>query len=328
MEKNIYIAACDKSGGIYHYKLKDEKLSFVKKYDVDRPMWLTVDRDRMYVLLRELTDDLNSGVTAFDILPDGSLSEPASPVLSGGRCACHSCVSGDRLYVVNYLSGSICAFDKNDLSKGIIAEDIHSGKGVHPTRQEAPHTHFTRETPDGKYIFCVDLGVDTIFVYDKDLNRVGEGKVPAGEGCRHLEYSKDGKFVYCANELGSSVSVFSYEDGKLGLIDTFAALPSDFDGQNTAAAIRVSDDGRTLYVSNRGHDSVCAFDITDGGRRLSAPVWTKVGGVSPRDINFVDGLMFSANEKSAVTVFRADKKRLTKLGVSLEMTGALCVVVR
>lgn len=328
MKKNVYIAACDANGGIYHYTLEDGKLSFVRKYDVDRPMWLTIDGNRMFVLLRELTGNLNSGVMAFDILSDGSLANPTAPVLSGGRCACHSCVSGDRLYVVNYLSGNICAFDKNNLGKGIIAEDMHTGHGVHPKRQEAPHTHFTRETPDGKYVFCVDLGLDTIFVYDKNLKKVGEGKVPAGEGCRHLDYSPDGRYVYCANELGSSVSVFAYEDGKLDLVDTFAALPAGFDGQNTAAAIRVSADGKTLYVSHRGDDSVCAFDITDGGKRLANPVWTKVGGVSPRDINFTDGFMFSANEKSAVTVFRADGKKLEKLGWSLDMPGALCVAVK
>ena len=176
MKKNVYIAACDANGGIYHYTLEDGKLSFVRKYDVDRPMWLTIDGNRMFVLLRELTDNLNSGVMAFDILSDGSLANPTAPVLSGGRCACHSCVSGDRLYVVNYLSGNICAFDKNNLGKGIIAEDTHTGHGVHPKRQEAPHTHFTRETPDGKYVFCVDLGLDTIFVYDKDLKRSARAK--------------------------------------------------------------------------------------------------------------------------------------------------------
>ena len=105
MRKNVYIAACDANGGIYHYTLEDGKLSFVRKYDVDRPMWLTIDGNRMFVLLRELTGNLNSGVMAFDILSDGSLANPTAPVFSGGRCACHSCASGDRLYVVNYISG-------------------------------------------------------------------------------------------------------------------------------------------------------------------------------------------------------------------------------
>ena len=88
MKKNVYIAACDANGGIYHYTLEDGKLSFVRKYDVDRPMWLTIDGNRMFVLLRELTGNLNSGVMAFDILSDGSLANPTAPVLSGGQAVC------------------------------------------------------------------------------------------------------------------------------------------------------------------------------------------------------------------------------------------------
>ena len=327
--KDLYFAACDRDGGIYHYKLDGGALTFVRRYDVDRPMWLTISGSRMYVLLRELTENLNSGVMSFDILPDGSLVDPSEPVLSGGRCACHSCVHDGRLYLVNYLSGNVCAFDADNLSRGVIAEDLHDGKGLHPTRQEAAHTHFVRETPDGKYLFCVDLGVDTIFTYDKDLHVLAEAKVPDGEGCRHLEYSPDGKYVYCANELGSSVTIFSYSDGKLSRLETYPALPSDFDGQNTAAAVRISADGKYLYVSNRGHDSVCAFDVTDGGKRLGDPLWTKVGGVSPRDINLAGGYLFAANEKSrGVTIFSVDGKDLKKLDTVLSMKGALCTAVR
>ncbi len=322
---DIYIAACDKAGGIYHFKL-DSTLSFVKKYDVDRPMWLTIDGDSMYILLRELSDNLNSGVTKCRINSDGSLSDFEEPIFSEGRCACHASVSVDKLYLVNYLSGNVLAYDKMCLSKKSVASDLHVGKGIHPTRQEAAHTHFVRESPDGNYIFCVDLGVDKIFIYDHDLKKVGEASVPSGEGCRHLDYSPDGRYVYCANELGSSVSVFEYEKDALNLLETYKALPDDFEGQSTAAAIRVSPDGKFLYVSHRGHDSICAFDIIDG-KKLVDPKWTKVAGVSPRDFNFAGNYIFCANEKSAVTVFKASGKELEKLDIELEMPGALCVAV-
>lgn len=323
---DIYIAACDPAGGIYHYRLENG-LRFVEKYDVDRPMWITIDGDFLYILLRELTDNLNSGVTRCKIAPDGSLYDFETPVMSEGRCACHASVSDGKLYLVNYLSGNVLAFDKMCLSRGSVCGDLHDGRGVHPTRQEAAHTHFVRESPDGKYIFCVDLGVDKIIIYDHELNKISEASVPAGEGCRHLDYSPDGKFVYCANELGSSVSVFGYENGRLSLIDTYKALPEDFKGQSTAAAIRVSPDGKFLYVSHRGHDSICVFDIVDGGR-LASPEWTKIAGSSPRDFNFAGNYMFCANEKSNVTVFKVDGKSFEKLDDELEMPGALCVAVR
>ena len=169
--------------------------------------------------------------------------------------------------------------------------------------------------------------MDKIIVYDHELHRISEASVPAGEGCRHLDYSPDGKFVYCANELGSSVSVFAYENGLLKLLDTYKALPEGFNGQNTAAAIRVSPDGKILYVSHRGHDSVCAFDIV-GGCRLENPEWTKIAGSSPRDFNFAGNYMFCANEKPKVTIFKVDGKRLEKLDDELDIPGALCVAVR
>lgn len=322
-ERNIYFAACTPDGGVYHYRLSGGRLDFVKKYPLDRPMYLCPDGDKLWILLREpFEGSTDSGLICADIAADGSLSGFTAPITTKGRCACHLSVSDGKIYAVNYLSGNVVA-----MAPGVVAEDMHEGRGPHPTRQEAPHTHFVRESPDGKYIFAVDLGVDKIYVYDKALKVVGTASVPAGEGCRHLDYSPDGKYVYCANELGSSVTVFAYNDGSLQPLGTYAALPSDFDGESTVAAIRVSEDGKILYVSHRGHDSVCAFDIV--GERLANPVWTKIAGISPRDFMIIDGLMFVTNEKTDnVTIFAVDGKRLGKLDCELPMPNPLCVVYR
>lgn len=324
---DIYIAGCDSLGGIYHYKL-DDSLKFVKKYEIDRPMWIAIDEDKKHlcILLRELTEGLHSGISRCRIEPDGSLSNFETPILSGGRCACHATVADGKLYLVNYLSGNVAYFDKSDISHGAVKIVTHLGKGLHPTRQDSPHTHFVRESLDGKYIFCVDLGVDKIFIYDHKLNEIGYAEVPAGEGCRHLDYSPDGRYVYCANELGSAVSVFEYENGRLNRLETFKTLPDDFCRQSTVAAIRVSRDGKYLFVSNRGHDSICTFDIVNG-KNLQSPIWTKTGGRSPRDFNFAGNYIFCANEGSGVTVFKADGKMLKKLDLELDIPGALCVAV-
>ncbi len=320
---NVYFAACAKNGGVWHYVQNENgTLTFVKKYPLDRPMFLAVDGGKMYVLLREMEEGTyRSGMMTFDIAADGSLSNPSPVILSEGKCACHISLSGGKAYAVNYLSGSVVRFGES----AVDASDRHEGRGPHPTRQEGPHTHFVRETPDGKYLFCVDLGLDTVYVYDKELNVVSTAQVPAGAGCRHLDYSPDGKFVYCANELGSSVTVFAYADGKLTALDTYPALPADFTEQSTAAAIRVSEDGKVVYVSHRGHDSICAFRVTDGGAKLASPVWTKVNGVSPRDFLIVNGMLYATNEKTDnVTVFKVDGQTLTATGEALSMPAPLC----
>ncbi len=324
---DLYLAACAKpevGGGIYHYSLEGGRLEKRGYTPVDRPMYLAVEEGKLHVLLRELTEGkLDSGYMTYDLAADGSLENPSAALHTEGRCACHLWLKDGKVYIVNYLSGNVVRISDGAVDK----IDTHEGSGVHPTRQEAPHTHFVRETPDGKYLLAVDLGIDTIFTYDSELNVVSTATVPAGEGCRHLDYSPDGRYVYCANELGSSVTVFAYDDGKLTRLETYPALPADFDGQSTAAAIRVSEDGKYLYVSHRGHDSVCAFDLC--GDKLANPVWTKICGISPRDFLIVGDILVATNEKTDnATLFRVEGKQLTKLDYELPLPGGLCVVAK
>jgi 6-phosphogluconolactonase len=321
---NLYFAACTPDGGIYHYTFDNSSLEFVHKYELDRPMYLCADGGKLHVLLREpFPGSTDSGMFSYDISNDGTLSNPSELVSTNGRCACHLSASDGKIYAVNYLTGNVVSFGNSGVDNSI----MHDGKGPHPTRQEAPHTHFVRKSPDDKYIFAVDLGVDKIYIYDKSLNEIGSASVPSGAGCRHLDYSPDGKYVYCANELDSSVTVFEYNDGRLDALETYKALPYDFSGTSTAAAIRISEDGKILYVSNRGHDSICAFDIENGGSALANPVWTKVAGISPRDFLIVDDTVFVTNEKTNnVTIFHVNGKQLTKLDTELSMPNPLCVI--
>ena len=125
--------------------------------------------------------------------------------------------------------------------------------------------HFVCLTPDTNYICAADLGTDTVYLYDRALNLHSTAKVPAGHGVRHLAFSQDGKWMFAANELKSTVSAFAYKDDTLELVDTCAALPADFAGESTIAAIR--EKGGHIYVSNRGHDSVSKLSFD--GRKLT-----------------------------------------------------------
>ena len=111
---------------------------------------------------------------------------------------------------------------------------------------------------------------------------------------RHLAFDKDGTHVFCANELRSTVSVLEYEDGTLTLKDTVSLLPKDFDGESTAAAIRCADG--TVYVSNRGHDSITALTFSSG--RLAFNKTISTYGRSPRDFLVYRDLIIAANECS------------------------------
>lgn len=317
---NLYFASASPDGGVYHYRLDgDGALRFVEKTELDRPMYLAAENGRLYALMRGRTipgtDDLHSQLITCPLDADGRLGAWSEPVPTRGECACHLEVENGVVYVVNYLSGSVIRMPDTLVT--------HEGHGPNPDRQEAPHTHFVKRTPDGKYLFVVDLGLDTIFTYDRALHEVSRAQVPAGAGCRHLAYSEDGKTVFCVNEMASSVSVFAYCDGRLTLRETVPALPADFSGASTAAAIRVA--GDQLYVSNRGHDSITRFRI-DGGS-LTRLDWTPCGGQSPRDFAVFGDWMFCTNEYTDnVTVFRLENGKPVQTPTELHMTHPLCVI--
>ncbi len=315
--KHLYFCAFREDGGIYHYTLDGESLSFCEKTDLDRPSYMTVDNDRAYVLLRDIDENTHfGGMISFDIDSRGRLVAPTVPITTHGSASCHISVLNGNVYAVNYLSGNAVRFPDTVVT--------HSGHGPHPTRQTAPHTHYIAPTPDGKYLLCTDLGLDSVFTYTPDLSPVSVAKVPDGAGVRHLVFSEDGTLVYAVNELASSVSVFSYSDGRLTLEGTYDGLP-DFEGQNTAAAIRVK--GKYLYASQRGADCITRFEID--GKTLRFLENTPCGGKSPRDFLIVDDLIFCTNELTDdVTVLKLVDGKPMLTDQKLSMPHPLCVVAR
>lgn len=318
---NIYIASCVKGGGIYHYTLSENNvLDFCEKTTLDEPMYMIIRNEKMYILLRQPDEKTNfSGELSIDIDGTGKLFAPSRIISTKGVVACHLEVSDDNIYAVNYVSGSVIKLPDTLVT--------HSGHGLHKVRQAAPHTHFVHVSPDGKYILVTDLGLDKIFVYDKDLKFVSEVSVPSGHGPRHLAFSSDGKIVYCVNELGSSVSIFSYSDGELKLQNTISALPKDFSGDNISAAIRIKDN--YLYVSNRGHNSISVFEIKDS-YNIVLKECVDCGGNSPRDFNIIDDVLICTNEKSDnVTVFKLNNYIPEIISESeLNIPSPLCVAYK
>lgn len=313
--KNIYISSCDKNGGIYRYNLENGKLVFKEKTNVDQPMYTVAYGGRLYVLLREINADNHfGGVMSFEIAKDGSLCNPSSVVSSGGICPCHLAVTENDTYIVNYLSGNIMSTGGK--------ESVHKGSGVNLPRQDMAHTHYVNVSPDKKYLLSCDLGLDSIYTYNFDLNVKSVAKVPSGHGARHLAYSKDGKYVYCVNELGSSLSVFSYDDGNLELVNTYPTIEKPV--ENTAAAIRYKDG--YVYVSNRGEDTIVSFKAD--ADKLTFVSRTFVGGSSPRDFNFCDDYLICTNEKTNnITVFSANNGKLISTDEVTNIANPLCVTV-
>ena len=315
MMKNVYILSCAKNGGICRYSFSAGWLKFIDKTPLDRPMYAIIRENKMYVILRETdTETHYGGMVSFDIADDGSLVNKSDIISTSGIVPCYLEVMGNDKYVVNYLSGNIVKIGEKTVA--------HKGRGVHPKRQEAAHTHFVCTSPDKTKILCTDLGIDTIFIYDCNLEEKHSAKVAAGSGVRHLAFSKDGKYLYSVNELSNDVSVFEWNDGKPVLLDSYKAIP-DFEGESTAAAIRIKDD--YLYVSNRGANTISRFKIEN--ERLILLENTPCGGKGPRDFDIFDDYIICTNEQSdSVTVLKLVDAKPMLTDDIIKIKAPLCVL--
>lgn len=313
----LFAASCATDGGVYRYTLSDDgRLTQEGNVPMDRPMYFQKIGDRMHVILR--APDRFDGKSAYLCCNAyGGDADLRTAVSTDGIVACHLAVCGDDVYTVNYLSGNVVCVGKKTVSHTPTPD-------CKPGRQDAPHTHCVIPTPDGRYLLCTDLGLDRIVIYDRELNFVSDCQAPRGCGVRHIVFSHDGTYLYAANELDSSVSVYAYCDGTLRLLSTVGceiACP-----HNLAAAIRLSPDGTRLYVSQRGEDIISVFEVRDG-IQLRLITAFSCGGREPRDICLSqDGEYLAvANEASGdISVFRleGDVARLTD---RVTLVGALCV---
>ena len=283
------------SAGIYHAvfnpdtgRLSEPQLAAA----APNPSFLAVHPNRRF--LYAVSEDKTGTVRAFAINPgDGKLTL-LNERSSGGTSPCHLAVDhdGSNVYAVNYSSGSVTMIPV--MGDGSLAEpsDLvrHQGSGVNPKRQKGPHAHSVNLSPDQQFALVADLGIDRIVIYRPDrvagkLRRHGEAKVKPGAGPRHLAFSPDGRFVYVVNELDETVTVFAWDAaaGKLTELQTAATLPPDFHGVSWCAEIAVRPDGRFLYASNRGHDSLAVFRIDPAQGTLTPAGWlTGTGIKNPR----------------------------------------------
>lgn len=262
---------------------------------------------------------------------------------SGGAGPCHLIVdkTGRWVLVANYSGGTTAVLPIRE--DGSLGEPVcvrpHKGKSVHPTRQQQPHPHQVWIAEGTNLVLVPDLGTDQVVLYrlneatgELTPNDPPAVSVPAGSGPRHLAYSPGNRFLFVLNELTTTVSVFRCEDSvPVQLLETVSALPADFQGENTAAEIVVHPNGRWVFTSNRGHDSIAifAFDPAAGKLRLQGHVPS--GGRTPRNfaVDPSGRWLLSANQQSdVVLLYRIDPERglLEDTGLRLTVYTPVCIV--
>ncbi|MDP4624263.1 MAG: lactonase family protein [Akkermansiaceae bacterium] len=215
-------------------------------------------------------------LTAFSIGDKNSLTA-LGEVNTGGKNPTHLSIdaTGGTAGIANYSNGSITtiSLDADGKPKEVISYLEIKGSGPHPKRQNEPHAHGAYFDSNNQFMFVPDLGIDKTLIYrfDASTSEIKDHGFIAsapGAGPRHMTFSPDGKHAYINNELDNTLlaAVYDPEKGALTAIGTYPTLPADYKGESTTAEVEVHPNGRFVYVSNRGHDSIAVFsrDTTSG----------------------------------------------------------------
>lgn len=339
-------------GAIHAYKMnpKTGELHLLERTsDVENPFFLAVSPDNKYLYSihapGKFSGKDNEFVSAFALEGRTGKLKLLNRQSSLGTASCYLDIdqSGKVIVVANYTTGSVISLPvKEDGSLGEPETFIqHTGSSVNPQRQKEPHAHCSVISPDEKFMFAADLGLDKILAYQLDpktakLTPAAQPFVRTipGAGPRHLTFHPDGKQMYVINELKNSITEFDYhpESGMLIEGQTISTLPKDFSGTSHCADLKFTPDGRFLYGTNRGHDSIAAYQVDKKGKLTLIEIKPSLGK-GPQNLAITgDGnFLICANMPgNNVIVFKIDSKtgKLTPVGDPVEIPSPSCIMIR
>lgn len=278
--KGIYTANVEKNED-------DIKLVDVKNIvEIDRPTYFQLVGDLLFTIIQ---NGDQSGIATYRI--KYGKAKQLDTYFHEGAAPCYISVDSQKhlVFTANYHLATINIFSYDENGKlTFITNDTHEGHGPRAEQDQA-HPHFFDETPAGNLVSC-DLGIDAVDFYKLDgdkLKHLARYQMENGFGTRHLVFSPDGKTMYIVGELSSQVNVARLNENtwKFEDVATYKTIPDDFSDHNGAAAIRISKDGKFIYISNRGHDSITVFKVLDDGK-LELVQRISVFGSFPRDFNW------------------------------------------
>ncbi len=338
-----------KSEGIYVYSFNNNTgdVSFVSSAKTANPSYLAISPNQQTVYaVTENADSTKFGVggeiSAFSFDKEKGTLKFLNKQFSGGKHPCYVAIdkSGKWVFTANYSSGSAALLPVNgDGSLGDIKQVMQdAGSGPNKARQEGPHVHSTVLSPDNRYLFTPDLGLDKIMIYHFDhlKGTLSAANPPyaqsePGSGPRHFDFHPNNKYAYLMEEMSGMVVAYKYSEGKLEAIQRISALPEGFNGAIGGADIHVSHDGKFLYCSNRGEsNSISIFKINNKNGKLEIVGHQATKGIMPRNFNFdpAGNFLLVAHQKSDnIVIFKIDKKNglLTDTGKRINIPNPVCI---
>ncbi len=338
------------SKGIYTYhwnsdtgELSEQALAA----EVEMPTFLVLAPDKKHLYAANETEEFHGkksgGVTAFAV--NGAKLTPLNAVVAEGTGTCYVSTdhTGRSVFCANYNGGSASSFrieDSGRLSE-IVSHFQYQGHGPVADRQEAPHAHRVTPSPDNRYLYVNDLGLDCIHIYKLDAatakltpNDPSLWKSAPASGPRALRFHPNDKFAYCVDELDSSVQVLRWHasNGALELVQKLSLIPENYNGPtSTGCDIVITRDGLYAYAANRGLDCIDSFAVDPGTGKLTFLARTGSGGAVPRDLALdpSEKYLLVANQVGdTIAVFARDAKtgRLAENGKTFPISRPQCLV--
>lgn len=330
LETVLFGSYTRKSGkGIYRSQFDSEKgiLSSPKPYitSIGSPTYSAVSSDNyLYSVDQELD---KGGIAVFDL--NEYSPKLVGKFLNNDPAPCYVFVDEKLNFVYTgvYQTGRISVYRISKDHTLILTDEVaHHGKGT-LSRQECAHVHFTNLTPDHR-LLAADLGTNQLYVYRiTDAGKLEQpviSSLPDGFGPRHLVFNKIYSIAYLLGELSNQVAVLFYDhsSGKFDLGHVYSTIPENYPAVSGAAAIRISNDSRFLYTSNRGYDTINVFRIEDHGTSLSLLQTISTEGRTPRDfdLDISQKWLLAVNQDSdngAIFIRNPDDGRLTLKGKNI-----------
>ena len=232
--------------------------------------------------------------------------------------------SGKLLMTAQYGAGSTALFalaDDYSIDRHVQTAKHEGGSGVVARRQDSPHAHWVGPSPDNRFVFVPDLGLDQVVIYQLDskapkLIPHGHAVLPPGGGPRHMKFHGNGRWAYVLNELALSVTVFHYDakSGSMEAVQTLETLPESEKAKesfNSASEIRVHPSGKFVYTANRGHDTLTVFKVDQETGKLSFVEREPIRGSWPRNFNIDPTgkwLLAAGRDSNTIAVFLIDSQ--------------------
>lgn len=337
------------SKGIYVYSFdaKSGRLDSVSNTDnITNPSFLTIAPNKKFVYACTDTRTSNTGsVSAFSFnRKTGKLSFINKELSSGSNPVYISVHKSNKWAVIgNYTSGNLTTFPlaKNGSIKPYNQTIQHSGKSVDPERQEKPHVHCTVFSPEHKYVFVADLGIDKVMTYtfrEHETNLLAPAPSPfttsvSGSGPRHITFHPNKKFAYLIEEMSGAVVAYRYNNtsGSLNSIQRIFTHPEGTQEPYSGADIHVTPDGKFLYASNRANENnIAIFSIDPNTGKLKEVGYQSTLGKTPRNftIDPTGNFLLVANQESDnIIVFKRNTKTglLTPIGGEIKVPQPACL---